>query len=161
MSIGRAHSGGANAVEGVLPFMEIIHDNNSQNLTLTASLQAYIWTATPLFDTMSGAVTFDGVDEITIVETATYRFDYHLCWTTAAVARIQGLLEIDPLGVGSYAFVIRSPIYADSEGSLTTGSNSITLNLNATDKVRMMTRALVGAGNTQGDNGSTWRINHA
>lgn len=141
------------------PFIELQLNDAGDELTLTNTAQALPWSEAA-FDTMDGAVTFDGVDELTIVEAGTYRVDFHMAYSATSSTRIQAILEKDPLGVGSYATQVPGTAYPHALDSNVTGGFSCTVALLATDKLRVTTRRLSGSAptTTNGSNGGMLRL---
>ena len=159
MTLGRAYAGIGGDTTVARPYLELAHNSADEDVLVSTTLINWVWSAAT-FDTTNGGLTFDGVDEVTVVDTATYRIEFTAVWNTTDDTRMQAQLQRDPLAVGSYAFVNGGIIYGNAFGASPSGSTSVTLVLTATDKLRIQTRRLVGGvpSTTLGSNGSIWRF---
>ncbi len=142
---------------GAPPYITIVHDNAAEDITVSTIDILWVWSAIG-FDTLNGAITFDGVSEITIVEGGTYQIDLHSQWRTTSNTRMFSRVERNPLGVGAFAEIIGSKNAGHFFGSDGDAYSTVNVVLNATDTLHVLTRRLVGGvpSSTRGQNGSTW-----
>lgn len=144
---------------GVAPYITIVHDDAAEDITVATIDILWVWSSIG-FDTLGGAITFDGVSEITVVEGGTYQIDLHVQWRTTGNSRMFSRVERDPLGVGAFAEIIGSKNLGHFFGSDGDAYSTCNVVLNATDKLHVLTRRLFGGApsTTRGGNGSTWRL---
>lgn len=143
---------------GALPYIEIVQEA-TDDITYTTSFATWEWTSVA-YDTSSGSLWTYANDVLTIDTAGTYRVEMLAQTFTVDISRALSIVEKDPLGVGSFAFVPGSSNFMHANGSSVTGYNSLTMTLAATDKLRISVRRLSGtAGSkTDGANGPIWRI---
>ncbi len=158
MALPRAYAGTGDTTVA-RPYIEIQHNDAADDITVSTTDINWVWSGAA-FDTTDGAVTFDGVDELTIVTAATYRIDLHSTWRTVDNTRMFARVDRDPLGGGSYAEIRGSKNAGHFFGSDGDAFSTITVALDATDKLRVTTRRLVGTApsTTRGVFGASWRL---
>lgn len=157
MSLGLAYGGtGGSAVPA---FIEIIHDDAGDDLTMTNSLLTWKWTRVSFNTDTESVWTMSLVtDELTINTAGDYRIELYGKWQTVDTSRVVARVERDS-GSG-FATVVGGTIFPVSVGSGVTGTCSVTASLGAGDKLRITTRRLTGTPptTTNGTNGPIWRV---
>lgn len=154
--LGPAYGGG----DAALPYIEIAHTDGGDDVVFTTTFATWQWTAVA-FDTSDGTLWTYDTDVVTIDKDGVYRIEVKAIWnSTSADTRLLAIVEKDPLGVGSFAFMTSSSIFTSTDGSAASGYTSFTVTLAATDKLRVSTRRLSGTAptSTEGGNGPIWRI---